>query len=259
MDLFLNCMIFIMGTFFGSFFTLAVYRIPLGKDITHEHSFCPNCNHKLGILDLIPIFSYLFLKGKCRYCKQKVRIRYLALEVLSGIVFLVAYQSFHIQNIIFELPKMIDFVFFVMLYVTLVIIAGIDKEYRKINSSVLLFGAVCQMLYILYLYIIEDASRYRYSIYFAIFVLLFIINTILQKRKENYFFQVFTLCFYVQAILGIKATIIILLFSMISRSIYYALKKEKYRKVSDVPVGFFIAVVTVTYTIAKNFVEFYNR
>ncbi len=258
MDLFLNCMIFIMGTFFGSFFTLAVYRIPLRKDITHEHSFCPSCNHKLGILDLIPIFSYLFLKGKCRYCKEKVRIRYLALEVLSGIVFLVAYQSFHIQNIIFDLAKMIYFVFFVMMYVTLVIIAGIDKEYKKINSSVLLFGAICQMLYILYLYVIEDTSRYRYSIYFAIFVLLFIINIILQKRKESYFFKLFTLCLYVQAVFGVKATIVILLLSMLIRRIYYVFRKEKYRKISDVPAGFFIAILTVTYAIAKNFVEFYN-
>ena len=52
---------FLIGITFGSFFTLAVYRIPLGKDITHERSFCPNCNHKLGFLDLIPIFSYIFL------------------------------------------------------------------------------------------------------------------------------------------------------------------------------------------------------
>ena len=56
---------FLIGITFGSFFTLAVYRIPLGKDITHERSFCPNCNHKLGFLDLIPIFSYIFLGGKC--------------------------------------------------------------------------------------------------------------------------------------------------------------------------------------------------
>ena len=79
--------IFLIGTVFGSFFTLAVYRIPLGKDITHTRSYCPNCNHKLSFLDMIPIFSYIFLGGKCRYCHKKIRIRYLLLEVLSGVVF----------------------------------------------------------------------------------------------------------------------------------------------------------------------------
>ena len=57
-------MIFIMGTVFGSFFTLAVYRIPLGLNITYERSFCPNCNHKLGFKDLIPILSYMSLRRK---------------------------------------------------------------------------------------------------------------------------------------------------------------------------------------------------
>ena len=66
---------FIIGATLGSFYTLAVYRIPLNKDITHERSFCPNCNHRLEFLDLIPILSYIFLGGKCRYCHEKIRPR----------------------------------------------------------------------------------------------------------------------------------------------------------------------------------------
>ena len=78
---------FITGTVFGSFYTLAVYRIPLKQDITHTRSYCPKCNHKLQFFDLIPILSYIFLGGKCRYCKEKIRPRYLILETLSGLVF----------------------------------------------------------------------------------------------------------------------------------------------------------------------------
>ena len=89
MNTFIYIIIFIIGTLFGSFYTLAVYRIPKRQDITHTHSYCPNCNHKLGFLDLIPILSYIFLGGKCRYCKQKIRPRYLILELLSGILFVV--------------------------------------------------------------------------------------------------------------------------------------------------------------------------
>ena len=75
------------------FFTLAVYRIPLRQDITHTRSYCPNCNHKLSFWDMIPIFSYIFLGGKCRYCKKEIRIRYLLLEVLSGVVFVLFYNG----------------------------------------------------------------------------------------------------------------------------------------------------------------------
>ena len=97
MEFIIYVLIFIMGTFFGSFFTLAIYRIPLGLDILHEHSFCPNCNSKLKAKDLIPVISYISLGGKCRYCGQKVRIRYLALEVLSGFVFLLFAVSLNIN------------------------------------------------------------------------------------------------------------------------------------------------------------------
>ena len=87
MDIFLYIIIFIMGTVFGSFYTLAVYRIPKKIDITHTHSFCPNCKHKLGFFELIPVWSYLLLGGKCKECKQKIRPRYLIIEICSGIAF----------------------------------------------------------------------------------------------------------------------------------------------------------------------------
>ena len=97
LELFVLILIFIMGAYFGSFYTLAIYRIPLGLDITHEHSFCPKCNHKLGFLDLFPIFSYIFLRGKCRYCKAKIKPRYFILEILSALTFLIFALSLNID------------------------------------------------------------------------------------------------------------------------------------------------------------------
>ena len=73
----------ISGTVFGSFFTLAVHRIPRKEDITHERSYCPNCNHKLGFFDLFPVLSYIFLGGKCKYCSNKIRPRYLIYKAIS--------------------------------------------------------------------------------------------------------------------------------------------------------------------------------
>ena len=138
MDIFLYVVIFIIGTLFGSFFTLAVYRIPLKKDITHERSYCPNCNHKLSFLDMIPIFSYLFLGGKCRYCKQKIRPRYLLLEILSGVVFVLFAMSIKMSIFTLDISKLVYFVFTLLYFVTLFILAGIDKEkkkHKKIQNS----------------------------------------------------------------------------------------------------------------------------
>ena len=194
MENFFSVILFIMGTFFGSFFTLAVYRIPLKKDITHEHSFCPNCNHKLGILDLFPVWSYLFLGGKCRYCGEKIRIRYFLLEILSGLIFVTMFLILNIHGNFFDVDNIGFFISFVFQYVTLVIVAGIDKEYRKINSSVLLFGIICQLLYMLYLYMVKQFNMYRYIIYFMLFIIMFIIH---KKNKENYITQILLLESYI--------------------------------------------------------------
>lgn len=79
--------IFIIGALFGSFFSLATYRIPRGEDITHTRSYCPTCKHKLNFFDLFPVISYIACFGKCRYCKQKISPRYILLESLNGLFF----------------------------------------------------------------------------------------------------------------------------------------------------------------------------
>ena len=104
MEIFLYAIIFITGCFFGSFFTLAVYRIPRKEDILIKHSYCPNCNHKLGFLDLFPVLSYIFLGGKCRYCKNKIRPRYLLLEIFSGITFVLYTISLNYNLISISTP-----------------------------------------------------------------------------------------------------------------------------------------------------------
>lgn len=88
---------FIIGTLFGSFFSLANYRLPRKLDIVATRSFCPKCNHKLGFFDLIPVLSYIFHFGKCKYCKEKISIRYLLLEVCSGLAFACFYYLFGIS------------------------------------------------------------------------------------------------------------------------------------------------------------------
>ena len=109
MNIFFYCIIFIMGTLFGSFYTLAVHRIPRKEDITHTHSYCPNCNNKLGFFELIPVFSYIFLRGKCKHCGEKIRIRYLLLELLSGATFVILAIALHLNIYNLDLPSLIFF------------------------------------------------------------------------------------------------------------------------------------------------------
>ena len=120
LNIFFYIILFAMGITFGSFYTLALYRIPKRQDITHTHSYCPNCNHKLGFLDLIPVFSYIFLGAKCRYCKQKIRPRYFIVEIVSGLLFVLFGFLLNLNIYSLEKIKIIDYAFFV-LYFTFII------------------------------------------------------------------------------------------------------------------------------------------
>ena len=165
MDIFFYIIIFAMGITFGSFYTLAVYRIPKGQDITHTHSYCPNCNHKLGILDLIPVFSYIFLGAKCRYCKQKIRPRYFILETISGLFFVILAYLMKLSIYNLQITQIIEYAFLVLYFTFIILVAGIDKENRTINKPTLMYGIIISIMYIVYLYIIEKTSIYRYVIY----------------------------------------------------------------------------------------------
>lgn len=253
MEVIFCIMLFCMGTVFGSFFTLAVYRIPLGLDITHERSFCPNCNHRLEFIDLIPIISYISLGGKCRYCRKPVRIRYLLLEIASGLVFLTAYFAFKLSFPFFEIHSVALMIAFVMFYITNAIILGIDKEYITIDKRVLLFGIITQSIYALYLYTFEQVNIYVYGIYLAILLILFCIDTWCLKIKEKsfYFIQVLMLLVYEFSFINnLKIMIGVLEFSLAIFGVYYFYKKTTTQ--GKVPVIFCVAIASIASVLLGN-------
>ncbi len=257
METFFYIIIFIIGSLFGSFYTLAVYRIPKRQDITHTHSYCPNCNHKLGLLDLFPIFSYIFLGGKCRYCKEKIRPRYLILEVLSGVLFVVIayYMGLNLENL--NYMKIAEYCFIVLYLTYIILICGIDKENRKIDKYVNVYGIAISIMYMLYLYIVEDANIYRYGIYLILYILILIFDTITLKR--------FAKSTYVDGILLMLVTMIIftnefitlsaIIFTLLAMAIYILLYKLKNkintnmktdRQVSsEISIGFYLGVTNL--------------
>ncbi|MBU1220997.1 prepilin peptidase [Myxococcota bacterium] len=77
---------FLWGSIWGSFTNVVIYRLPRGESVIWPGSHCMSCNHNLGALDNIPVFSYIFLRGRCRYCHKPYSIRYALIELLSGLV-----------------------------------------------------------------------------------------------------------------------------------------------------------------------------
>ena len=266
MNLIFGIIIFIIGTLFGSFLTLAIYRIPLKKDITHERSFCPSCNHKLGFLDLIPVLSYILLKGKCRYCGEKVRIRYLLLEIFSGLALLLGFVSLDINTVSLDMSKVIEFISFIFIYVTIMIVSGIDKESKSINKSVIIFGVIMELMYIVYLCIVENANIYGYVIYLVFMFVLFLIDYILKMRngESTYLIGVLMFCMYLNLCIGSYLLLIVAIVTAIISILYNIINQVKYATKDsadilnesikkELPVGFFLGISTIIIIIIENF------
>ncbi len=86
--------VFLFGISFGSFFNVLIYRLPLDKSIWHPPSHCPKCNKPIKFYDNIPLLSFLILGGKCRSCGTTISLRYPAVELLTGLLAVIAIYYF---------------------------------------------------------------------------------------------------------------------------------------------------------------------
>jgi leader peptidase (prepilin peptidase)/N-methyltransferase len=79
--------VFALGACVGSFLNVVVWRLPRGESLVHPPSRCPKCGHKLAWFDNVPVFGWLWLKGKCRYCSNPISPRYPIVEAITGLIF----------------------------------------------------------------------------------------------------------------------------------------------------------------------------
>jgi leader peptidase (prepilin peptidase)/N-methyltransferase len=106
MTLLTATLMFILGTTIGSFLSVVIYRLyKKKKGILLSRSICPECKKQLKWRHLIPILSWLFLRGKCAYCGKKISSHYLVLELLTGLLFLAAFLQW---NFIEEVPSSVN-------------------------------------------------------------------------------------------------------------------------------------------------------
>ncbi len=143
--------LFIFGLAFGSFLNAFEYRLFTKKDWVKARSHCPNCKHELSALDLVPVFSWLFLGGKCRYCSKKISWQYPVVELVLGVLFVVyGWVAFGgiLGEQIYQFPTIVDFtnlIFGLIVIWSLVFFTVYDLKYGLIPDKVL-FPLICLTL-----------------------------------------------------------------------------------------------------------------
>lgn len=125
--------LFVIGLFFGSFYNVVGLRMSKNESIAFPASHCPNCNHKLSWYELIPVFSWLFLGGKCKKCKKKISIEYPLMELLTGSLFAISYLIFG-----FDYKTLTSIVLCSIAVITFVS----DFKYMIILDEVLITGGI---------------------------------------------------------------------------------------------------------------------
>ncbi|MCL2498919.1 MAG: prepilin peptidase [Defluviitaleaceae bacterium] len=129
---------FIFGLLFGSFANVVIYRLPRGMNIVAPPSACTACGKRLMAFDLIPIASWLTLKGRCRYCAVKVSIRYPLVELACGVLFMC---------MVFYTPSLsavpLAFLGFLMVCVIM-----IDTDTREIPNGLVIVGMLVGMAWV---------------------------------------------------------------------------------------------------------------
>lgn len=139
MDIYLGILVFIFGLITGSFLNVCILRLPENKSIVFGPSSCPDCGARLTALDMVPVLSFLFLRGKCRHCGKKISPQYPAVEFITGALFLLLYLKL---GLVWQLPV------YAILTAVLIVIALIDWRHMEIPHGpliVLLVTGVLQL------------------------------------------------------------------------------------------------------------------
>lgn len=115
---------FILGSVIGSFLNVVILRTPEKQSIITEPSHCFSCGHRLAWYDMFPIFSYLLLRGRCRYCGEKFSARYMIIELITAVLYCLSYLVFAV----FQSPDWWKLGFSAVLFPVIIVLSMIDID-----------------------------------------------------------------------------------------------------------------------------------
>jgi leader peptidase (prepilin peptidase) / N-methyltransferase len=169
MDPIVFIIIFVLGLLIGSFNNVLIHRILLNQSIVKPGSQCPKCQSKLKFYDNIPVLSYLILRGKCRNCKNKISIRYPLVELLTPLLFVLAYAMFGLEL----------YLAFALIFINIgIIIVFIDIDHKIIPDRFIITLLIIGILHIAINYGLDSRFDIGYYIFGGIigFMSLYIIR-----------------------------------------------------------------------------------
>lgn len=227
-------LVLVLGLLIGSFLNVCIYRIPREESISYPPSHCTNCGTRIKWYDLIPVISYIFLRGKCRACKDKISIKYPIIELFAGVVFLCLYLMYGLS---------LDFIKYIVFVSVLIVIGIIDLNTTDVYLKTTLTGIIFGIIFVVIgNYLGSGIMEYIYGALLGggiISLIILITNGMGWGDAE--------ICLMSGIFLGLKLTVVMLFFSFIiggiSGLILILLKKKSRR--DYIPFGPFISISAI--------------
>jgi len=138
MEIYIPILLGLLGLVIGSFLNVCIYRLPRSESLAFPPSRCAKCGHKLKPLDLVPVFSYLFLGSRCRYCGEKISIVYPAVEILNAGLYLAVYFCFGLTWELLVYGSLISL---------LIVAAFVDFRFQIIPDEIIIIGLILGVVY----------------------------------------------------------------------------------------------------------------
>ena len=132
---FLPIIIFGFGLIIGSFLNVVILRLNTGRSVAKGRSKCARCSTTLSWYELIPVFSFLGLRGKCRTCKTQISFQYPVVELITGSIFVIIYTHIMLSSG-FNMYSWLEFLFSIIIASLLVIILVYDFRHKIIPNSI---------------------------------------------------------------------------------------------------------------------------
>jgi len=242
MEILLIIIFIILGAAIGSFLNVVIDRLPAGKSLAYPPSSCDACQRRLSWLDLFPVFSYLFLRGRCRYCRAKIPLRVFWVELGTGLLTAFLYFHFGLKPI---LPVAIVY------SDVLIAIAVIDLKHQLILNKIVYPVAILALLVNFFVPDLFSVHNFLFGLLGGAFGLIFLglaaVISIVLLKKEGMGMGDIKMAAMMGLMVGFPNIIVALFGGIILgglTAIFLVIFKKKTRT-DIIPFGDFLAIGTL--------------
>jgi len=254
----LSVVVFILGLTVGSFLNCVIYRLKTGQNFLKGHSSCPHCLHQLKWYDLIPVLSFILLKGKCRYCKKPISWQYPLVELITGLLFLQIFNfqfswtlsgglSVELLFNEFSIFNFLNLIYYWFIVSLLIVIFVYDLKWYVIPDKIVYPAIIIALIFNFQFSIFNQFSIFKFSILSALGTSIFFLAIFLISRGKWLGFGDVKLAFFMGLFLGFPDILVALFLAFLIGAMIglgLIIFKKKGLK-SEIPFGPFLITGTL--------------